>query len=77
MKTPDGYEIVYISKYFFNLIEKEMEKVMRFHPNQISGKNIALRDQPAQVEFRRFEDQKGADFSDKNKTIEEFETERR
>jgi hypothetical protein len=51
--TPEGYHIVYISDYFFDLIEKDLEKMMRYNANQIGSKMIALRDEPAKVEFRR------------------------
>ena len=55
--TPDGYEVVFISEYFFNLLEKELNKIARI-PGSPSNlpKMIVLRDEPASVEFRKFED---------------------
>ena len=53
--TPDGFKIVYISNYFFDLIEKEMEKVSMRVGERSPYPTIALRDAVAQVEFRRLE----------------------
>lgn len=53
--TPDGYEVVYISQYFFSILEKELEKIARLPGNPSSYPMIALRDEPARVEFHRLE----------------------
>lgn len=52
--TPDNFEIIYISDWFFNTLEKEMTKIMRTtgDPNDMRPM-IALRDEPAKIEFRR------------------------
>lgn len=54
--TPEGYKIIYISSYFFNTLEREMEKISRI-PGSPSSFNslVSLRDEPAKIEFRRLE----------------------
>lgn len=59
--TPEGFEIVYISEYFFNVLEKEMEKISRVLGSPSDYKKmVALRDEPAKVEFRRLEEKQNA-----------------
>lgn len=55
--TPDGFEIVYISEYFFNTLEKELNKISRIPGGLMNSPyaTLALRDEPAQIEFRRLE----------------------
>lgn len=53
--TGEGYEIVYISEYFFNILERELEKIARIPGNPSPYPMIALRDEPAMIEFRRLE----------------------
>ena len=55
--TPEGYMIVFISDYFWNLIEKDMKKIMRSpnDPIDVYRRFIALRDEPAMIEFHRLE----------------------
>lgn len=53
--TPEGYMIVFISEYFWDLMEKDMKKIMR-SPNQpidIYNHFVALRDEPAKIEFHK------------------------
>lgn len=56
--TEDGYEIIYISNGFFNTLEKWLMSTARMHPNQIGNIPLmmVLRDVPAQIEFRKLED---------------------
>lgn len=53
--TPDGYEVVFISEYFFDVLEKALKSISRGHPNTLRMSMHALRDAKALVEFRRFE----------------------
>ena len=55
MKTPDGYTLIYISDYFFNVLEKELNSIARTPMNLVENDRpmVALRDEPARVEFRR------------------------
>jgi hypothetical protein len=53
--TLDGYKIVYISDYFYNLIETELDKISQFHHNQKGLPSIGLRDAVGMVEFRRLD----------------------
>lgn len=53
--TPEGYTIVFISEYFWNLIEKDMVKIMRSHTNDKIYNFFSLRDEPAMIEFHKFE----------------------
>ena len=53
MKTSDGYKIVFISDYFFNSLEKALESITRRTGNPSPYAIMALRDEPAKIEFRR------------------------
>lgn len=56
--TPEGYMVVFISEYFWNLIEKDMKKIMRSPNDPIDAYRsfVALRDEPAMIEFHRLEE---------------------
>jgi uncharacterized protein (DUF2225 family) len=55
--TPDGYQVVYISEWFFQTLETEMSKIARYSGSTTSKlKMMSLRDEPAKVEFRRLEE---------------------
>jgi len=50
--SPEGYEIVYISEYFFNVLEKELKRISR-HGGEYDGSIMTcLRDELAMIEFR-------------------------
>ena len=54
MKTPDGFRVVFISDWFFDTLEKNMNAIARI-PGGAMGSPfpmVALRDEPAKVEFR-------------------------
>lgn len=53
--TPDGFEIVYISEFLFDTLEKAMESVAHGYYTDMNTPPIALRDAKGLIEFRRLE----------------------
>lgn len=53
--TPDGFEIVYISEYFYDTLDKALTSISRGHPNSMNMPTMALRDAKGMIEFRRLE----------------------
>lgn len=52
--TPEGYMIVFISEYFWELIKNDMEKISR-HAGDPNREYVSFRDEKAMIEFHKLE----------------------
>ncbi len=55
--TPEGYMIVFISEYFWELIKNDMEKISRHAGDPIDKyrEYVSFRDEKAMIEFHKLE----------------------
>lgn len=51
----EGYEIVYISKPMYEILDEGLLKVARGHHNSMGQPTICIRDAKAMIEFRRLD----------------------